>query len=195
MARTSTGSGPGHPPVGREERGGGVPDGLLIGGLAFLLGVTVLLWTATGLAGLFAHGAWPADVSLPRTPSALRRLASSPTDLAGAWPSTPPGELSGYGLFWGLLISELLVLVVLGVFVLGVVTRGREVRRRAREERRDRGELQAQQAQQAQQEGRPRQTRREDGERDERPAAPPMATAPLRSQPTPPPAAAPSRVP
>ncbi|WP_327176624.1 type IV secretory system conjugative DNA transfer family protein [Streptomyces sp. NBC_01335] len=137
MARTSTGPGPGpgHPPDRREARGGGVPDGLLIGGLAFLLSATVLAWTATGLAGLFAHGSWPHGVSLPRTPSALRELAGSPQDLAGAWPDTPPGELSGYGLFWGLLISELLVLVVLGVFVLGVVTRGRAVRRRVREER------------------------------------------------------------
>ncbi|MGW2281544.1 type VI secretion protein [Streptomyces sp. NPDC001770] len=137
MARTSTdhGPGPGHPPGRREQRGGGVPDGLLIGGLAFLLGVTLLAWTATGLAGLFAHGSWPRGVSLPHTPSALRELAGAPQDLAGAWPDTPPDQLSGYGLFWGLLISELLVLVVLGVFVLGVVTRGREVRRRAREER------------------------------------------------------------
>ncbi|MFD6531300.1 type VI secretion protein [Streptomyces sp. NPDC060184] len=138
MARTSTDSGHdqghGRPPGRREERGG-VPDGLLIGGLALLLGVTVLTWTATGLAGLFAHGSWPHGVSLTHTPSALRELAGSPQDLAGAWPGTPPGELSGYGLFWGLLISELLVLVVLGVFVLGVVTRGRAVRRRAREER------------------------------------------------------------
>ncbi|MFD6422794.1 type VI secretion protein [Streptomyces sp. NPDC060198] len=181
MTRTSTGSGP-HPPARREERGGGVPDGLLIGGLALLLGVTVLMWTATGLAGLFAHGSWPDGVSLPRTPSALRELAGSPTDLAGAWPATPPGELSGYGLFWGLLISELLVLVVLGVFGLGVVTRGREVRRRAREERR------AQQAQQAQQEDRARQ---EDGGREERPAAPPIAAAPLRNPLPRPPAAAP----
>ncbi|MFE9852325.1 type IV secretory system conjugative DNA transfer family protein [Streptomyces sp. NPDC005576] len=142
MARTSTGHGSGHPPARSEERGGGVPDGLLIGGLAFLLGVTVLTWTATGLAGLFAHGAWPRGVSLPHTPSALRELAGSPRDLADAWPSTPPGELSGHGLFWGLLISELLVLVVLGVFVLGVVTRGRAVRRRAREERQERQERQ-----------------------------------------------------
>lgn len=97
MTRTSTGPepGPGQPPGRREQRGGGVPDGLLIGGLAFLLGATVLAWTATGLAGLFAHGSWPRGVSLPRTPSALRELAGSPQDLPGAWPGTPPGELSG----------------------------------------------------------------------------------------------------
>lgn len=135
MASTpAAGPGPGHPPVRREERGG-VPDGLLIGGLAFLLGLTVLVWTATGLAGLLAHGSWPRGVSLTGTPSALRGLAAAPQDIAGAWPDTPPGELSGYGLFWGLLIGELLILVVLGVFVLGVVTRGRAVRRRAREDR------------------------------------------------------------
>ncbi|MCX5398036.1 type IV secretory system conjugative DNA transfer family protein [Streptomyces sp. NBC_00102] len=177
MARTSTGSGPGHPPVHREERSGGVPDGLLIGGIAFLLGVAFLTWTATGLAGLFTHGSWPHGVSLPRTPSALRELAGSPQDLAGAWPDTPPAELSGYGLFWGLLISELLVLVVLGVFVLGVVTRGRAVRRRAREERQA---LQALQAPGNQ--GDPRAAR---------PTAPP-ASAPT---PTPTPAPAPAPVP
>ncbi|WP_405458636.1 type IV secretory system conjugative DNA transfer family protein [Streptomyces sp. NBC_00101] len=136
MAPTSPGPGPGfgRPPVRREERGG-VPDGLLIGGLAFLLGATVLAWTAAGLGGLLAHGAWPRGVSLPRTPGALRELAAAPQDLPGAWPATPPDQLSGYGLFWGILISELLILVVLAVFLLGVVTRGRAVRRRAREER------------------------------------------------------------
>lgn len=48
--------------------GGGIPDGLLIGLLAFLLGLTLLAWTATGLAGLFAHGAWPEGVTLAETP-------------------------------------------------------------------------------------------------------------------------------
>lgn len=37
---------------------GGIPDGLLVGILAFLLGMTLLVWTATGLAALFAHGSW-----------------------------------------------------------------------------------------------------------------------------------------
>ncbi|WP_405715040.1 type IV secretory system conjugative DNA transfer family protein [Streptomyces sp. NBC_00046] len=112
--------------------GGGIPDGLLIGLLAFLLGLTLLAWTATGLAGLFAHGAWPEGVTLAETPLSVRRLVTAPHDLPAAWPNTPAGELSGYGLFWGLFIGELMVLLVLTVFVLGVVARWRAVRARQR---------------------------------------------------------------
>ncbi|MFF2727473.1 type VI secretion protein [Streptomyces sp. NPDC058008] len=108
---------------------GGIPDGLLIGLLAFLFGLTVLAWTATGLAGLLAHGGWPDGVTFTRTPLALRALAVDPTDLPGAWPDTPPGALSGYGLFWGLFIGEVMVLLVLTVFAVGVVTRWRLVRK------------------------------------------------------------------
>ncbi|MEU8709374.1 type VI secretion protein [Streptomyces sp. NPDC048565] len=125
MARQAP-SGPGR---GGEGQGGGVPDGLLIGLLVFLFGLTVLAWTATGLAGLFAHGGWPDGVSFTRTPLALRALAGDPTDLPGAWPDSPPAELSGYGLFWGLFIGEVMVLLVLTVFVVGVVTRWRLVRK------------------------------------------------------------------
>ncbi|MFB6984124.1 type IV secretory system conjugative DNA transfer family protein [Streptomyces scopuliridis] len=111
---------------------GGIPDGLLVGLLGFLLGLALLVWTATGLAGLFTHGAWPQGVTFTRTPLAIRQLAQAPHDIAGAWPETPPGELSGYGLFWGLLISQMMVLVVLTVFVLGVTARYRVVRARRR---------------------------------------------------------------
>ncbi|XUL89785.1 hypothetical protein ACQ86D_26805 [Streptomyces galilaeus] len=51
-----------------RERQGGIPDGLLIGLLAFLLGMTLLVWTATGLAALFSKGAWPTGVTFARTP-------------------------------------------------------------------------------------------------------------------------------
>ncbi|MFJ8858827.1 type VI secretion protein [Streptomyces sp. NPDC102451] len=124
MARQAP-TGPGRGGEGQ----GGVPDGLLIGLLVFLFGLTVLAWTATGLAGLFAHGGWPDGVTFTRTPLALRALAVEPTDLPGAWPDTPPGTLSGYGLFWGLFIGEVMVLLVLTVFVVGVVTRWRLVRK------------------------------------------------------------------
>ncbi|WP_326741847.1 type IV secretory system conjugative DNA transfer family protein [Streptomyces sp. NBC_01768] len=120
--------------------GGGIPDGMLIGLLAFLLGLTLLAWTATGLAGLFAHGAWPEGVTLAETPLSMRRLVTAPHDLPAAWPNTPAGELSGYGLFWGLFIGELMVLLVLTVFVLGVVARWRAVRARQRAERYGGGE-------------------------------------------------------
>lgn len=116
--------------AGRGGEGqGGIPDGLLIGLLVFLFALMVLAWTATGLAGLFSHGGWPDGVTFMRTPLALRALAGDPTDLAGAWPDTPPSALSGYGLFWGLLIGEVMVLLVLSVFVVGVVTRRRLLRK------------------------------------------------------------------
>ncbi|MFZ3569135.1 type IV secretory system conjugative DNA transfer family protein [Streptomyces sp. BH097] len=114
----------------REGRGrGGVPDGLLVGILAFLLGMTILVWTATGLAGLFAKGAWPTGVTFGHTPLALRSLITRPHDIPGAWPGTPAAELSGYGLVWGLVIGQLMVLVVLTVFVAGTFARWRAVRK------------------------------------------------------------------
>ncbi|WP_407550726.1 type VI secretion protein [Streptomyces sp. Pv4-95] len=118
---------------GRDGRERGIPDSLLIGLLAFLLGLTLLVWTATGLAGLLAHGSWPDGVTYPGTPMALRHLASAPHNLAAAWPDTPKDQLSGYGLFWGILISQLMVLLVLTIFTLGTVTRYRAVRAARRE--------------------------------------------------------------
>ncbi|MFJ4270503.1 type VI secretion protein [Streptomyces coelicoflavus] len=113
---------------------GGIPDGLLIGVLAFLLGMTLLVWTATGLSALFAHGSWPAGVGFTGTPQAMRHLIADPHDIPGAWPDAPETALSGYGLFWGLFIGQLMVLVVLTVFVMGTVARWRAVRQRRREE-------------------------------------------------------------
>ncbi|MFJ8401566.1 type VI secretion protein [Streptomyces microflavus] len=122
-------------PRNEDSRSGGVPDGLLVGLLGFLFAATLLAWTATGLAGLFAHGSWPDGVTFTQTPLALRELATAPQDLPGAWPNTPPAQLSGYGLFWGLFIGELMVLGVLTVFVLGVLARWRLVREQRREDR------------------------------------------------------------
>ncbi|QES55388.1 type VI secretion protein [Streptomyces venezuelae] len=104
-------------------RGGGVPDGLLVGLLAFLLGLAVLVWSATGLAALFAKGSWPDTVTFTRTPEAVRALIAQPHDIPAAWPDTDPAALSGWGLFWGLFVSQLLILFVLTVFVIGVVAR------------------------------------------------------------------------
>ncbi|MEW2318256.1 type VI secretion protein [Streptomyces bauhiniae] len=111
--------------TGRAGEGGGIPDGLLVGLLAFLLGMTVLVWTATGLAALFARGTWPAPLAFTRTPLAIRHLVAQPHDIAGAWAGTPPAQLPGWGLFWGLFIGQLLILLVLTVFVLGTVARWR----------------------------------------------------------------------
>ncbi|MFD9260636.1 type VI secretion protein [Streptomyces sp. NPDC059538] len=104
-------------------RGGGIPDGLLVGLLAFLLGLAVLVWSATGLAAVAAKGAWPDTVTFTRTPGAVRGLIAQPHDIPGAWPDTDPGALSGWGLFWGLFVSQLLVLFVLTVFAIGVIAR------------------------------------------------------------------------
>ncbi|MEU6487628.1 type IV secretory system conjugative DNA transfer family protein [Streptomyces sp. NPDC046887] len=108
---------------------GGIPDGLLIGLIAFLLSLTVLVYTSTGLSALFAHGSWPTGITYAGTPDAIRALASQPHNLPAAWPATPPAELSGYGLFWGLFIGQLMVLVVLTIFVLGTLARWRALRR------------------------------------------------------------------
>lgn len=123
------------------NRTGGMPDGLLVALIALVLGLTVLVWTATGLGGLLAHGAWPDGVDFTSTPGAMRALVTRPHDLPGAWPATPPRQLSGYGLFWGLFISQLLVLTVLTVFALGTVTRWRAVRALKREEAREEAAL------------------------------------------------------
>ncbi|MET8983328.1 type IV secretory system conjugative DNA transfer family protein [Streptomyces sp. NPDC004539] len=119
----------------RERQQGGIPDGLLLGLLALLLLVTVLTWTSTGLSALFAHAAWPSGLSFTRTPLALRHLVSHPDDLPGAWPDTPPADLSGYGLFWGLFIGQLMILLTLTFFALGTWARWRLVRAGRREER------------------------------------------------------------
>ncbi|MFF7748354.1 type IV secretory system conjugative DNA transfer family protein [Streptomyces sp. NPDC007971] len=110
---------------GRREGQGGIPDGLLVGFIAFILGMTLLVWTSTGLSGLFSRGAWPEGITFTRTPLAMRHLIGRPHDLAGAWPDTPPSQLSGWGLFWGLLIGQLMALIVLAIFVMGTVARWR----------------------------------------------------------------------
>ncbi|MEU9148652.1 type VI secretion protein [Streptomyces sp. NPDC048349] len=114
-------------------RAGGIPDGLLIGLLAFLLGLAVLVWSATGLAAFFAKGSWPDTVTFTRTPEAVRALIAQPHDIPGAWPDTDPAALSGWGLFWGLFLSQLLVLFVLTVFAIGVIARTKSRRALARQ--------------------------------------------------------------
>ncbi|MGW0367126.1 type VI secretion protein [Streptomyces sp. NPDC002990] len=117
----------------QNTRGGGVPDGLLVALLAFLLGLAVLVWSATGLAAWFSKGAWPATVTFTRTPEAVRALIAQPHDVPGAWPDTDPAALPGWGLFWGLFISQLLVMFVLTVFAIGVIARTKSRRALARQ--------------------------------------------------------------
>ncbi|MER7050315.1 P-loop NTPase family protein [Streptomyces jumonjinensis] len=113
---------------------GGVPDGLLLGLLALGASALVLIWTGTGLAGLLAHGSWPTAVTFENAPLAVRSLISAPQDLPAAWPATPAGELPRYGLFWGLVIGQLMVLAVLTVWALGTLARWKAVREARRAE-------------------------------------------------------------
>ncbi|MFE4021558.1 TraM recognition domain-containing protein [Streptomyces sp. NPDC059101] len=128
---------------GGRPRNRGVPDTLLVGLIGFLLGLTLVVWTATGLAGLLAHGGWPSGVTYTGTPTALRHLVAAPHDIAAAWPGTPKDQLSGYGLFWGLFVGELMVLLVLAIFTLGTVTRYRAVRATRRAQQRTQQRAQA----------------------------------------------------
>jgi TraM recognition site of TraD and TraG len=66
---------------------------------------------------------------------AMHHLIREPHDIAGAWPDTAAGSLSGYGLFWGLFIGQLLILLVLTIFVLGTVARWRAGRKARATER------------------------------------------------------------
>jgi hypothetical protein len=107
----------------KKEQPGGLPDGLVVGLIALLLGVTLLVWTATGIAGLLSHGGWPSDVHFTRTPRAMRALAQQPHDVAAAWPGAAPGELPGSGLFWGVFVGQFMVLAVIAVWALNAVSR------------------------------------------------------------------------
>lgn len=158
-------------------RGGGIPDGLLVGLLAFLLGLAVLVWTATGLAAVFAKGAWPDTVTFHRTPEAVRALITEPHDIAAAWPDTDPAALSGWGLFWGLFVSQLLVMFVLTVFAIGVIARTKSRRALSR---------------QAALDPVPQETPHPEPARPHVPAQP-AATAAVAAAPTPEPAPAPDR--
>ncbi|MDT0323430.1 type VI secretion protein [Streptomyces millisiae] len=92
------------------ERRGGVPDALLVGALGLALGITTLVWTATGLAGLLRHGAWPDGVTFLRTAGALRSFLTAPRDVAAAWPAADPATLPSAALLWLTFLFQLVVL-------------------------------------------------------------------------------------
>ena len=84
-----------------------MPDGLLLGLIGLLLGITVLVWTAhrPGRA-VRARRAGRPDVHFTRTPLAMRALiGTQPHDLTRAWPRRRSRDLPGPGLFWGILIG------------------------------------------------------------------------------------------
>jgi hypothetical protein len=128
--------GPSSPPRGgwwSKGESGGIPDGLLIALICVLLGITLLSWAATGLAGLLAHGHWPHDLHFTNTPEAMRQLISNPKDLAGAWQGVPAADLPRPGFFWDIFLGQVLMLLVLGGFAIGAITRFRAVRTTARQ--------------------------------------------------------------
>ncbi|WP_052440596.1 TraM recognition domain-containing protein [Streptacidiphilus anmyonensis] len=97
-------------PQQRPDRG--IPDGLIVGLLAVLLGTTALVWGATELGGLATHGRFPRPLPFLSTAGAIRHLATDPNDLAGAWPGTPTASLPSAAAFW-LTFFALLALVLL----------------------------------------------------------------------------------
>lgn len=105
------------PPAGPTRRGGGVPDTLLLGVLGLLVGLAVLTWSATGLGGWFAHGAWPAGVSFLRTGPALRGFLTEPSDIEGAWSRADPATLPSASLVWGLFFAQLVLLFTLALWI------------------------------------------------------------------------------
>jgi len=121
--------------AGAYRRSGGVPDGLLVGGIALLLGGVTLFWVATALAGLITRGSLPHPLRFSDTPGAIRSLAVAPNDLPGAWPATPAGQLPGATAFW---VTFFVLLGLLGAAVLAAAiafTGARSRARAAREQR------------------------------------------------------------
>ncbi|WP_370092466.1 TraM recognition domain-containing protein [Streptacidiphilus sp. MAP12-20] len=112
--RPGTPGSPGSSPGGR-----GIPDGAIVGLLAFLLGTTVLFWSATALGGLISHGRLPHPLAFTATAGAIRHLATAPNDLPGAWPATARVTLPSPLAFW-LTFFALLALVL--AVLLGLAT-------------------------------------------------------------------------
>ncbi|WP_052848469.1 hypothetical protein [Streptomyces avicenniae] len=122
--RASRGAAPA--PAGR----GGIPDTLLIGGLALMLALTGLIWTATGLAGLLTGGAWPPGVTFLSTAGAIRSFFTAPGDVAAAWPDADPADLPGAAAVWIVFLLQLAALffTALGLYVRAARWRARRAR-------------------------------------------------------------------
>ncbi|MGP4109867.1 type VI secretion protein [Streptomyces sp. 4N509B] len=120
-------------PDGRPGgRGGdGIPDGLLVGGVALLVSLATFTWSATGLAGVIAHGRWPEGVTFVRTGTAVRSFLTAPRDVASAWPDASPEQLPSPTVLWLVFLTQLVMLFSTALLVSIQVARWRE-RRRAR---------------------------------------------------------------
>ena len=109
---------PGRKPQGSPEASGGIPDGALIGGIAFLFGLVLDAWLAAGVGGFLQHGDWP-GISFKRTPQALRHLATEPSDIEGAWSGgngAPVEGLPGPVLFWLTALFFAMIFIAIGLF-------------------------------------------------------------------------------
>ncbi|MDT0309105.1 type VI secretion protein [Streptomyces sp. DSM 44917] len=115
-----------------RRAGGGVPDALLIGTLGALVGLTLLVWTATGLAGLLSNGGWPSGVTFVGTAPAIRSLLTAPRDVAAAWPEADPAALPGANALWLVFLAQLAVLFALTLWISFRVARWRAHRGRPR---------------------------------------------------------------
>src|SRR5581483_12318671 len=103
---------------GRAHRpSGGIPDGVVVGVLALLLGSVALVWLCTALAALITHGRLPHPLPFLDTATAIRHLATSPNNLAAAWPGTPPAQLPSATAFW---VTFFLLLAVLAGSALSI---------------------------------------------------------------------------
>ncbi|MGK5534056.1 type VI secretion protein [Streptomyces sp. URMC 129] len=126
---------PRHPASTPVRRGGGgVPDALLVGTLAALVGLTAFTWSATCLAGWLRHGAWPEGVSFPATASAMRSLLTAPGDIPGAWPDAAPETLPTASLMWLVFLGQVAVLFATVLWVMIRLARWRARREAPREE-------------------------------------------------------------
>jgi len=106
---------PRYPTPGRVP-GRGIPDGVLLAGLALLIVGTTVVWIATGLAALLTGNPWPRGVTYGGSALAGRSLITEPGDMTRAWPHTPPGQLPSPTAFWvalGVVLTVLLVGVLL----------------------------------------------------------------------------------
>jgi hypothetical protein len=126
--------GPPGAPQQRPERG--IPDGLIVGLLALLLGTTALVWAATELGGLVSHGHFPRPLPFLSTAGAIRHLATAPNDLPGAWPGTPAASLPSAAAFWLTFFAllALALLLLLSVATARAKRRAEHARERQRRE-------------------------------------------------------------
>ncbi len=122
-----------------ERRGGGVPDGLLVGGVLLLISLAMLTWSSTELGGLVAHGRWPEGVAFVDTGTAVRSFLTAPAEVAEAWPNARADGLPSGTMLWLAFLAQLVVLFSSALWIAFRVASWR-ARRADRAGRAERGE-------------------------------------------------------